>query len=279
MPAMSSPENPPQRHLPVWALGLSLAIHVGVLLLPHHEPAGSGALPALQARLTPRAPQIQPHAPPAEPDEAAPSRRSKAKPQPRPRLLMAEKSRGPTVASSPKWTAAEKADMDGFLDGLEAEAKAAPKPTLAQRSLAMARDYGRQMARQDEAGEATLEARPNGPPADPFSLELYLDGLVRRLNRSAGFVRNDPRSKGVKKASIQFRLNPDGSLKSFAVLNAGDQAEEIAFIKSVVEKAVPFLPFPPDIDKAARSLGVIICIQPGRGDGGFGFTRTSGRGC
>jgi len=63
------------------------------------------------------------------------------------------------------------------------------------------------------------------------------------------------------------------------VLNAADQADEIAFIKSVIERSVPFSPFPPDIDKAARSLGVTICIRPGAGDAGMGFSRTDGRGC
>jgi hypothetical protein len=65
------------------------------------------------------------------------------------------------------------------------------------------------------------------------------------------------------------------------VLNVGDQQEEIAFVRSVVERAIPFAHFPPDIDRAARSLGVTICIHPGSsGGGGFGFTRLAdGRGC
>jgi hypothetical protein len=217
--------------------------------------------------------------PPAPaPAQKSAARREK-KTAARARVLTAERSRGPAVAPAPQWTAAQKAEMDGFLDELAGEARNRPKPTLAQRSLAMAREYGRQMAQQDEAGGATLEPRPGAQPADPFSLELYLDALVRRLNRSAAFVRNDPRSKGVRPAAVQFRLNPDGRLKSFTVLNAGDQAEEIAFIRSVVERSVPFSPFPPDIDRAARSLGVVICIQPGRGDGGFGFARSDGRAC
>ena len=81
--------------------------------------------------------------------------------------------------------------MNRFLDELAAEAKAAPKPSLAQRSLAMARDISRQKARQDEEGSALLERRPNTPPPEPFSLDLYVDGVVKRLNRSAAFVRND----------------------------------------------------------------------------------------
>lgn len=170
--------------------------------------------------------------------------------------------------------------MKRFLDELEAETRAAPRPSLAQRSLAQASELGRQQARREEQGLVMLERRPDTPPPDPFSLDLYLDGIVRRLNRSAAFVRNDPRTKGVRAAAVQFRINPNGSLKSFTVLNAGDQQDEIAFIRSVVERSIPFAAFPPDIDRAARSLGVTICIQPGRGGDGFGFTRLpNGRAC
>lgn len=168
--------------------------------------------------------------------------------------------------------------MDSFLNELADDARRQPTPTLAQRSLAMARDMGRAMARAEEAGEAMLELRPNGPPPSPFSLELYLDGLVRRLNRSADFVNRERRQPGVHTAAVQFRLNPDGTLKSFVVLNAADQADEIAFIRAVVERSTPFAPFPPDIDKAARSLGVTICIRPGR-HAEPGFTRMQGGRC
>jgi len=169
--------------------------------------------------------------------------------------------------------------MNRFLDELAAEARATPQPSLAQRSLAQARDLGRQRAQRDAEGSMLLERRPDTPPPEPFSLDLYVDGIVRRLNRSAAFVRNDPRSRGVKTASVQFRINPNGSLKSFTVLNAGDQQEEIAFIRSVVERSLPFAAFPPDIDRAARSLGVTICIAPGHGSG-FGFSRMAdGRHC
>ena len=106
------------------------------------------------------------------------------------------------------------------------------------------------------------------------------DSLITRLNRSASHVTKDPRSQGMHNASIQFRINPDGSLKSFVVLNAGDQAGEIAFIRSVVERSIPFATFPPDINKAARSLAMTICILPSSNGGGFGFTRIpEGQGC
>ena len=276
--AQTSPE---QRALN-WALAASLVIHLLILFVPRHEPSAQPAAASrLEARLGPvRQPAAETPAQPVPANIQPRSASKAAKPAPRPRMMTVDKSRGPAVAAAPKWTAAQKAEMDGFLNELAGQAQATPKPTLAQRSLAMAREQGRQMAAQDEAGEAMLERRPNGPPPDPFSLEMYMDGLVRRLNRSAAFVKNDPRSKGVRSAAVQFRLNPDGSLKSFVVLNAGDQAEEIAFIKSVIERSLPFSPFPPDIDKAARSLGVTICIQPGSGGGsGLGFSRMSGSRC
>ena len=171
--------------------------------------------------------------------------------------------------------------MNRFLDELDSNAKAAPKPTLAQRSKAMAREEAWKQAHEESAGTALLDLRPNAAPPDPFSLEMYLDGLVKRLNRSATFVKNDPRNKGVRAAAVEFKLNPDGTMKSFKVVNEGDQAEEIAFVKSVVERSIPFSPFPADINKAARSLTMRICILPPRaGEGGFGFSRTSpGRGC
>jgi hypothetical protein len=167
---------------------------------------------------------------------------------------------------------AQKQEMNKFLKELEDPRQ--PPPDLAQRSLAMAREYGREQARHDESGEATLERLPNSPPVDPFSLEMYLDALVKKLNRSAGFVRNDPRSKGVKSALVQVKINPDGSLRSFKVLNAGDQQAEISFIKSVVEQAVPFAAFPADMRRSARSLGMMICIMPPSLSGGFGFSRS-----
>lgn len=276
MPPLGFLDKRAEQRALAWALALSLAIHAFFLLLPHQDPAGSELAPSrLEARLAPRA-RAEAVPPPVAQKKASPGK--SARPVARPRILSTNKPGGPTVAVSPKWSAAEKAEMDGFLNELAGQARAVPKPTLAQRSLGMAREYGRQMAEQDEAGTATLERRPGGPPANPFSLELYLDGLVRRLNRSAAFVKNDPRNKGVRPAAVQFRLNPDGSLKSFVVLNAGDQADEIAFIKAVVEQSIPFSPFPPDIDRAARSLGVTICVQPGSG-GGLGFSRNSGRGC
>jgi hypothetical protein len=56
-------------------------------------------------------------------------------------------------------------------------------------------------------------------------------------------------------AAVHFRINPDGSLKTFKVLNAGDQQDEIAFIKSVVERAIPFAAFPPAVARSGPLAG------------------------
>lgn len=255
-----------QHSLPL-ALLLSGTLHLLFLVLPRHEPvAEPGTPPPLKARLRPPA-KVEP-----TPVAAAPTP-ARGKPAARKPLLTAKKSDAPSHTRS--WSVAEKAEMDNFLD----ELAKAPKPTLAQRSLAMAREQGRQMAAQDGNDDALLELRPNAPPIHPFSLEGYLDGMLRRLNRSAVFVRRELKNPGVRSAALQFRLNPDGTLKSLVVLNAADRAEEIAYIKAIIERSLPFSPFPPDIDKAARSLGITICIRPGSGDGDMGFTRMRGNRC
>lgn len=265
---------PATRRAQVFAFAVSLLIHALVLMIPRHDPSGTASPPRLEARLAKTA------APEAVSVPASSAKPAKTKPE-RARILSTNKPGKTTVAAAPKWSATEKADMNRFLDELETLAKAAPKPTLAQRSLAMAREQARQQARQEAADGASLELRPNTAPPDPFSLEMYLDGLVKRLNRSAAFVKNDPRNKGVRAAAVEFKLNPDGTMKFFKVVNEGDQAEEIAFVKSVVERSIPFSPFPEDINKAARGLTMRICILPPRaGEGGFGFSRSGpGRGC
>lgn len=255
------------------ALAASLAIHTLLLFLPHDELAGAPpAAPALQARLAPR-PQ-----PPAGRVErpARPSDQKASKAAARTRVIATDHAHRPQA--QPAWTSAEKAEMDGFLNELAEQAQKTPPPTFTERSLAMARQAGQQLAREDAAAEALLELRPNAPPADPFSVDLYMEGLVRRLNRSAAFVNSGRRHPGVQTAAVQFRLNPDGSLKSFTVLNAADQADEVAFIRAVIERSLPFAPFPPDIDRAARSLGVTICIRPGRHNDP-GFSRMRGNRC
>ena len=97
-------------------------------------------------------------------------------------------------------------------------------------------------------------------PAEVVRLLQEAKLPFKALVRDAAKAR-ELNARGVQTAAVQFRLNPDGSLKSFVVLNAGDQADEIAFIKAVIERSLPFSPFPPDIDQAARSLGVTICVR------------------
>lgn len=270
MPAMPEHDLLPGRRVPLWAIAVSVLVHALVLIWPQQESMREAAPARIEARLAPRVSRAQPEAVQDTPAKSSSKRRSPSAPV----AVLTQKS------APSRWSVAERREMNDFLDSLDREARSAPRPSLAQRSLAMAREAGQQQERHESAGTALLELRPNAQPPDPFSLDLYVDGLVRRLNRSAAYVNNDPRSRGVRTASVQFRVNPDGSLKAFEVLNAGDQAEEIAFIRSVVERAIPFAQFPPDLDRAARSLAITICIKPGAGGGdGFGFTRTGGRGC
>jgi hypothetical protein len=278
MLAMTFPENPLERRALAVAAVVSLAIHGLILFVNNHKPKQGSPLPRIEASLARKPMPVEvPAVQPAEP----PRKQAKTpnKQQARPKVMAIQQPSRSTVQSTPKWTVAEKAEMNDFLNELASEAKAKPKPTLAQRSLVMAREDARQMARQEKSELLTLERRPNSPEPDPFSLELYFEGLLKNLNRSSAYVKNDPRSRGVRTAAVQFRINPDGTLKSFVVLNAADQGEEIAFIKAVVDRAAPFSPFPPDLNRSAKSMAVRICILPSRG-GGFGFSRAGdGQGC
>lgn len=280
MQAMTFPEKPLEWRALAVAVVVSLAIHGLILFVNYQKPTRHGnSLPRIEASL---ARQPAPVAlPPPAPAPTPPKKQAKPpnKPQARPRVMAIQQPSRSTVQNAPKWTVAEKAEMNDFLNELASEAKAKPKPTLAQRSLAMAREDTRQMARQEKSELLTIERRPNSPEPDPFSLELYFEGLLKNLNRSSAYVKNDPRSRGVRTAAVQFRINPDGTLKSFVVLNAADQGDEIAFIKAVVDRAAPFSPFPPDLNRSAKSMAVRICIMPSRG-GGFGFSRAGdGQGC
>lgn len=287
---LALPPARPSRTLPL-ALTISLLVHALVLLIQLQKPEPQAQPQSrLEARLAPQAPtppqsEVRPQPPRPAPKAERKAARPVPKSAPAPRILTARKSTAPAVRSAeptPKWSVAQKEEMDNFLNELASDAKAQqarPKPDLAERSLAMAREVARESARdagrhhRDDLADL-VERIPNSPPIDPFSLEFYLDSLVKKLNRSAGFVKNDPRAHGIHSAAIEVRLNPNGSLKSFIVVRSGDQQEEIAFVKSVVERAVPFAAFPPDITQSARTLALMICIQPaGSGSGGFGFTR------
>jgi|GEM_PF-539561 len=265
-----------------WALALSLLLHGLVLLIPQKEtPVSRPPATRLEASLA--SPTQKPQTATVRPPAAAPNKPAPSKPQQARRPVLAiNKPKGLAASqSAPKWTVAQKAEMNDFLRELEGQSQARPLPDLAQRSLSMAREFARQQGKQDREGSEILELLPNAQPVDPFSLEMYLDALVRKLNRSAGFVRNDPRSQGIKKASVQVKLNPDGTLNNFRIVNAGDQQDRIAFIKAVVAQAVPFAPFPSDLKRSASALNMVICIQPAGGSGGgFGFSRLpEGSGC
>lgn len=260
------------------AYAASIALHVLVLLPHKEEPARLTPAPAqrMEARLAPRTPPpaaLRP--PPAQPPQA----RAKPAPAKPPPKLASPKARAPAVASAPPESAAEREEMKRFLDSLPAQPAPKAPPTLAQRSLAMSREFGRERARAEDTGTAFIERRPDTPPPDPFSIDLYMDGMIRKLNRSAAFVSNDPRAHGVQRAAVHFRINPDGSLNVFRILNEADQAAQIAFIRAVIERAAPFAPFPRDLDRSVASLGITICIEPSGRGGGFGFARSERGSC
>jgi len=256
---------------PALALAISLVLHLLVLLIPARQPEAS-ARPAKRLQAS-----LQPPAPKTEVD--LPQTQAKPKAQKPGRRILAMKP-SQTAAPSfpvPVWSEAEKAEMNEFLAETAREAKA--RPSLAQSALAMARDMGRNQARQDEGEGETLERIPDSPPVDPLGLELYLDALVKKLNRSYAFVEDKRKRQGLKTASVQVRLKPDGTLESLKVVNAADQQDEIAFIQAVVRQAAPFSPFPADLKKSAKSLSMLICIKPPQAGAGPGFTRASGKGC
>ena len=179
-----------------------------------------------------------------------------------------------------KWSTAERADMRGFLNELAAEAKPPPSgQTLPAKALAMARQMGRSTV-EDGVDRESKPASGKGKPVDRYSLEMYWDGFLRKLNRSAAFVENERRARGQRKALVEISLNSDGSLKDYRVLYAADQGAEIAYIKRVVERATPFSAFPPDIRKERDSMSIRMCVYPaGEGEGG-GFSRSWGsQGC
>jgi hypothetical protein len=254
----------------------SLCLHALILLLPAMAPPArqSSAPPPLLATITmPPTPATTPAIPDQSADKPTPATKTPA----RPRVITARNGRD-RHPLPPQASARQNAEMDQFLDELASSARSHPPPTLTQRALAQARAEGRRIEATSAPPGTLVELRPDAPPPDPFSLEMYVDALLKKLNRSAAFVRNDPRAGGIRHAEIEFRINPDGSLRSFTVVRAGDQSGQIAFVRAVVERALPFAKFPSDLDASARSLGMTICIEPtGSGDG-FGFSRLPGDG-
>jgi hypothetical protein len=203
-------------------------------------------------------------------------------PAPRKSAGTVKKSPPPKKLSAPTgiwanrtWSNAERADMNKFLDELGAQAKPASGQELSKKALAMARQMGRSMD-EDGADSESKPATGNGKVIEPYSLAMYFDAFIRKLNRSAAFVKNEKRASGSHKALVEIALNADGSLKSYRVLRSGDQAAEIAYIKSVVERASPFSAFPPDIRRAVDSLSINMCIRPADDGIGGGFSRSYG---
>ncbi len=162
--------------------------------------------------------------------------------------------------------------MDNFLKELASPAQPPANAELAQRARTMAR----QGEQQDDDGVPADRSAAAVKTVDPFSLEMYFDAFVRKLNRSAAFVKNDPRARGSRKALVEISLNKDGTLRSYRVLRSGDQEAEIAYIKSVVDRAAPFSAFPPDISSGREVMSVLMCIYPARAGGGSGFSRSFG---
>ena len=263
------------------ALGLSVALHLALLLfkwtqpeqLP--EPASRQPPPQLDVRLA------EPLARPPSPPPAAPAVTPKPKPAPQTR-------RKPTPVQKPtprptevlkSWPQAEKDQMRRFLEEL-LPSKPRSGRELQQEAIATARNLEKRVEVDDEA--ETISKRLRDAQVEPLSIELYYEALFRKLNRSAEMVKNKAKESGSRVAVVRAVLNADGSLKSFTILQAADQQLEIAYIKSVVERAAPFPAFPPDIRKATDALILQICIQPPRSGPGGGtfFSRMSrGQGC
>ena len=155
---LALPPARPSRTLPL-ALTISLLVHALVLLIQLQKPEPQAQPQSrLEARLAPPAPtppqsEVRPQPPRPAPKAERKAVRPVPKSAPAPRILTARKSTAPAVRSAeptPKWSVAQKEEMDNFLNELASDAKAQqarPKPDLAERSLAMAREVARESAR------------------------------------------------------------------------------------------------------------------------------------
>ncbi len=283
-PSLSLMSDPDSSHLRMrksflLAFGISLLLHSAVLFIGYSSsdlPLRSGAnadnsdippqrrmIATLQRQPSPQSTSVQlsPTQKPAESAKAAVA----------PKKLSAAEG----VWANRSWTKAERAEMSKFLDELAAQAKPLTGQALASKSKEMARQIGRS-PEEDGVDRESKPAAGKGKVIEPYSLEMYFDAFLRKLNRSAAFVNNERRVRGARKALVEISLNSDGSLKSYRVIHAADQAVEIAYIKSVVDRASPFSAFPPDIRQATDSLSIMMCIYPAREGGWGGFSRSSG---
>ena len=271
------------------AFAISLLLHAVVLFFRMTGPESSSPAtqnsaksPPSRLDITMTRPQnlqmVPPPARPAEQPEAAVERSKKQNRRPEKSPVQQAPGLANDLWGKKTWTAAERADMDNFLNELAVQAKPPTGREMAKKALASVREMARH-GPESEAYEAAAQQAAKAQSVDPFSLEMYFDAFVRKLNRSAAFVKNEPRGKGRGKALVQILLNPDGSLKSFRVVRADDQQAEIAYIKSVVDRAAPFSAFPPDVRNTFDSLSILMCILPASAGGG-GFSRSfSGQDC
>jgi hypothetical protein len=271
------------------AFAISLLLHAVVLFFrllmpesPSSAAQNSTKSPPSRLDITMARPEPMQMVPsPARPAEQLEAVLERSKKQNK-RLEKPPAQQAPGLASDlwgkKSWTAAERADMDSFLNELAVQAKPPTGREMAKRALASVREMAPQRP-ESEAYEVAAQQAIKAQKVDPFSMEMYFDAFVRKLNRSAAFVKNEPRGKGRGKALVQILLNSDGSLKSFRVLRADDQQAEIAYIKSVVDRAAPFSAFPPDVRNTFDSLSILMCILPANAGGG-GFSRSfSGQDC
>ncbi len=263
------------------ALGISLALHLSLLLWKFPTPPES-----LVASSTRPPPPLTVHLGPPQPVTQIQS--STAPPAAKPRVAVAPKPRQPrqklmTRVAPPQqkaWTQAEKDEMNQFLNELGAPPKAPSGAELARNALSMARNIGREAQRNDEMAE--IDRRLDAANVEPLSLELYFEALFRKLNRSAAMVRDTAHEPGTQLAIVRVTLNSDGTVKNFNIVKSADRQAEIAYVKSVVERAAPFAAFPAKIRAATDALILQICIQPPRLSGGEGahFTRLApGQSC
>lgn len=251
------------------ALGISIAFHLSLLLwkfsqppqpLSAEAPRASSPLQVRLAPSTPNTPEPMPPAPLILP-RPQPTRPQRAIAKPRPRSQTAQLTR-PPVEQEKTWTQAEKNEMNQFLNELNSEAQPPAAPELVRRSLAMARDFGKAEQKNDEMSK--IERRLREAQVEPLGLELYFEALFRKLNSSAAMLRNNVRERGKQLAIVRIRLRPDGTVRDFVIVQSADQQNEIAYVKSVVDRAAPFPAFPSDIRKATDVLILQICIQPPR---------------
>ena len=260
------------------ALAASLAFHLALLFFKPATPPetfapnSSRAPSQLNVSLAKPASVAQPA---VQPQRAAPIK----PPVKLQRQTSPLRTRQAVVEAEKTWTASEKDEMDRFLKELEPQAKLSGTE-LARRALAQARTLGTEGEKNDELAEISKRLRTAN--VEPLSLELYFEALFRKLNSSAAMVQRKTRDTGSQVAVVQVALNANGSMRSFTILQSADQQSEIAYIKSVVERAAPFPAFPSDIRAATDALILQICIQPKGVGGGSGaqFTRMSrGQSC